>query len=156
MQFLSVQLATLRNMPPPSRVAFSTIHGDQYDEDGWVDGSIILIVDETPVVLREYLLNTEPKQQNVQNLDAGDHLWVRPSDKPLWFEKAGTVLHNTLLRPATPSRPGLHRLLLVVPSEPLKIERNEEMCGRYTHNTILRVVYNVVCHAQGRGVICLS
>lgn len=142
----------------PSKVAFSNIGHRENPEDGFDDDIMNLEITIQGVLIGSYIINTEAKEQNVQNLRYGDDLCFRDvrKERKLYFDCGWRILDNICEREATPQRRGRQRLIITLLGPIQRIERNQDVYGMYTHNTVLATRYNKKETQQGRCVYSLK
>jgi hypothetical protein len=146
----------LRELPlvQPSKVAFSNIGHKENPEDGFDEDIANLDINIGGVRIGSYIINTEARERNVQALKFGDDLNIRDvrNEHHLYFDCGWRILENICERESTPERRGKQRLIIALPSPLQRIERNQELYGTYTHNTILAIKYNQRETKQGRCI----
>jgi hypothetical protein len=122
----------------PDLVALSKPGHDENPEDGYDNEIMDLNIVINGVRLGGYLINTEAKMKNVQNLKFGDNLAVRRNDKKFAFDCGWRILENVCIRQATPEKRGLHWLLIAT----WGLQTIEREIGDPTvHHTVMRKMY---------------
>ena len=150
----------IRDLPTrqPSKVAFSNIGHKENPEDGFDENILKLDIRVSGALVGVYTINTEEKQRNVQNLSFGDDLCFRDvrNGNHLYFNCGWRILKNICVRESTPQRRGKHVLIVALPVPIQRIDRQQDLYGSFTHNTVLAVRYNKKETKQGRCVYSLT